>query len=405
MQGSNWIGLRERNNFSYTLGQTPIYKSNCKNSLVISDSNKGNIEGISDHALILENGKEYLIPITEINRILEVAQNLLGERKIFYKKPSSILERETLNDLGKEFIHEKVFENYGVLIESVKKIQTKKGKHRVYEVASNKGIKFMLKYYGKDLNLFKSQINFLEENTLFSKIVNTRNLKSYVIFGDSIYYLEEFIEGNPMPTNSKFYYILVGKHLALVHNEFNKKAFMMNGLENRLNQKANPLSESNLISMKIDLGQNFGEYFSVENSNSFFEDLQDSENSLPFQIIHGDLNKSNLIWNGNNPKTIDFETINFSKRINEFIPALLLEGNLSIPRYSSGSLKELLDSYDSYSDKRLSEKERKILPDFLKISLLKSYVIYVIRRNLTNEKFKDQIEESLNIIGDEKNVY
>lgn len=405
MQRNNWIGLRERDNFAYTLGQHPVYSPDCKNSLIISDSNKGEIEGISNQALIFEKGKRYLLPIEKIKKILDIAQNSLGDKGIIYQKPSSILERESLSNLNEDFICKNIFEDYGFFIDSVKEIETKKGKHRVYEISSEDGTKFMLKYYGKDLNLFNAQTNLLQSNPLFSKIIPSKKRKIPFMVGKSIYYLEEFLEGNSLPQDRGSYYNLVGNHMALIHNEFNKKSSLMKGLEKCLIQEGNPLSESNLISMKLDLGQNFENYFSAENINLFFENLNSSKVSFPLKIIHGDLNKSNLIWNENRAKAIDFEMINFSRRINEFIPALLLEGNLSIPKYDFGSLKQILEGYGSLSKIKLTFEEINLLPDFLKISLMKSYVIYTIRRNLTNEKFKKQIENSLDILGGEINVH
>jgi len=405
MQKSNWVGLRERDNFAYTRGQFPVYSPDCKNNLIVSDSTSGNIEGISNHALIIEKGKEFKIPIGNVREILGFARDLIKNQKISYKKPSSILERESLNNFNENFIRENIFENYGLFIESTKEIQTKKGNHRVYELSSNNGAKFMLKYYGKDLNRFKAQTKVLEGISFFPKIITSKNLTLPLMMGNSIYYLEEFLEGTSSPRNKESHFPLIGKHIALIHNEFNKKIPSMTGLEKCLNQEGNSLSESNLISMKLDLDQNFKDYFSTENIISFFENLNNSKDSLPFQIIHGDLNKSNLIWNGNNARAIDFEMINFSKRINEFIPALLFEGNLSIPKYFSGSLKELIDSYDLYSDKKLTEGEIVLLPEFLKISLMKSYAIYVSRRNLLDNNFKNQIENSLNVLEGDVNVY
>jgi hypothetical protein len=263
----------------------------------------------------------------------------------------------------------------------------------------------MLKYYGKDLNLFKAQTNLLEKTSFFPKIIPSRKGNVPFIIGDSIYYLEEFVDGNSLPQDIDLYYHLVGNHMALIHNEFNENSSEINKLEKCLSQEGNPLSESNLISMKIDLGQDFENYFPDEKITSFFRNLRASRNPFPDQILHGDLNKSNLIWRGNKAKVIDFEMINFSKRINEFIPALLFEGDLSIAKYHSGSLKLILDGYNSHSNRRLTDEEISLLPDFLKISLMKSYVIYTIRRNLTNEKFKKQIENSLDILGGEINVH
>ncbi|MCA9487962.1 MAG: phosphotransferase [Nanoarchaeota archaeon] len=404
MQKDNWIGLRERDNFCYTQGQIPSYSPDCKNSLIISDLDKGNIQGISDHALIVENGKKYLIPIEKIKDILSIVQEIIGEKKVIYQKPNSILERESLNNLEEDFIRHNIFEKYGFLIDSIKEIETKKGDHRVYELSSDKG-KFILKYYGKDLNLFNAQTSLLKDNPFFPKVIASKDQTLPIIFGDSIYYLEEFLGGTSFSEDRNSLYSLIGKHMALIHNEFNKKSSLIKGLEKHLIQQGNPLSESNLISMKIDLGENFQRYFSTEDISSFFENIQDFQNSLPSQIIHGDLNKSNLIWNGNDAKAIDFEMINFSRRINEFIPALLLEGNLSIPKYDSESLSQILEGYNSHSNKRLTNEEITVLPDILKISLIKSYAIYVMRRNLNNPDFKNQIKNSLNTLGGETNVH
>jgi Ser/Thr protein kinase RdoA (MazF antagonist) len=263
----------------------------------------------------------------------------------------------------------------------------------------------MLKYYGKDLNLFETQTSLLKENSLFPNVIASKNQTLPIIIGDSIYYLEEFLEGNSFPEDRKSHYSLIGKHMALIHNEFNKKHSLIKGLEKHLIQEGDPFSESNLISMKIDLGESFKEYFSTESIISFFEKIQNAQNSLPFQIIHGDLNKANLIWKRGKAKAIDFEMIHLSKRIHEFIPALLFEGNLSIPKYNSNSLKQILEEYNSHSNMGLTIEETNILPDLLKISLIKSYVIYNLRRNLENDSFKHQIEESLKILEEETNVH
>lgn len=405
MQKDDWVGSREGDNFSYTKGEMPIYGMDCKNSLILSDLRRGQIEGMSNHAFIKKNGKKYLIPIAEFDEILGISKNLFGKEKIFYKKPDSIIERENLEELNEEQLKQNIFKNYGIFIETVNEIKTKKGSRRVYELSSEEGIKFMLKYHGKNLGLFKAQVSLLEGIPTFSKIVSTRNSNSHILFWDSIYYLEEFVEGDSSPLDKERYFNLVGKHLASIHNEFDKKRFSINNLEGILNEEGNVLSESNLISMQIDLGNHFGNDFFLREISSFYNYLYSMRDSLHIQIIHGDLNKSNLIWKRNKPTIIDFETISSSKRIEEFPPALLFEGNLSVPKYNFGSLKELLDSYNFYSNQKLSECEKVILPDFLKFSLIKSYVIYVIRRNLKNEKFKNNIADSLKILGEEANVY
>ncbi len=405
MQKSNWTGLRERDNFAYTRGQSLVYSPDCKNSLIVSDSTKGQVKGISNHALIENLGKRYLIPITKINEIINTSKEIFGRERIFYKKPNSIFEIQNLEALSEKEIKQKILEGYNLEVKNLFEVRTKKGNNRVYKVISNEDKEFMLKYQGKNQELFKLQASFLNGIFSFPRIMPTIDSKPFILFQENIYVLEEFIGGERFPLDKENYFGLVGKHLASIHNEFDKRIIPKKNLEKVLIQEGNPLNESNLISMQIDLEtMQDNEYFLKEMA-SFPDALVQIVNSFPDQIIHGDLNKSNLIWNGNNATTIDFETIQFSKRIRDFIPALLFEGNLSTPNYSPNSLKELIDSYDIHSTRGLSKDEKNILPELLKFSLIKSYVIYVLRRNLEDENFKNQMINNLKILGGETNVY
>ncbi|MCK5625078.1 hypothetical protein KAI04_04515 [Candidatus Pacearchaeota archaeon] len=405
MKKYEWIGLREKDNFSYIKGENPIYDTNCHNSLIISNLEEGVIKGVSNHALIKNSGKNYLIPITKINEIIDLSKEILNESKVFYKKPKSIFEMQNLKDLSEDYIKQKLVENYNLEIKNLLEIKTKKGKNRTYKIISKKNKEFMLKYQGKNSELFEYQSSFLEGISFFPKIISTINSLRYISINNSIYALEEFVEGNKFPLDMENYFNLVGKHLALMHNEFNQKNILKNNLEIVLAQEGNSLSESNLNSMQIDLKINSNNEFFLKEIDSFPKSLGQIVNSFPNQIIHGDLNKSNLIWNENNATIIDSETIRFSQRIKDFIPASLFEGNLNIPSYTPNSLKKLIESYDFYSNQKLSEAEKTILPNLLKFSLIKSYVIYVLRRNLKDEKFKNKIIHNLKLIGGEINVH
>ena len=405
MQKYEWLGAREKDNFSYTRGGIPIYDPTCNNSIIISNLEKGITKRISNHALIETPERSYLIPITEIDEIIGVSKEILKRERIFYKKPNSIFEMQTLEELSEKEIKQKILENYNIEIKNLFEVKTKKGNNRVYKVVSKEDKEFMLKYQGKDQELFEVQASFLKNMFSFPRIMPTINSNHFILFQGNLYALEEFIGGEKFPLNKENYFELVGKHLALMHNEFNKRIIPRKNLENVLIQEGNPLNESNLISMQIDLDtMQDNEYFLKEIA-SFSDALVQTVNSFPDQIIHGDLNKSNLIWNENNATTIDSETIQFSKRIRDFIPALLFEGNLNTPSYTPNSLKELIDSYDLHSTKGLSKDEKNILPELLKFSLIKSYVIYVLRRNLEDEDFKNQIINNLEILGGETNVH
>ncbi|MCX6796424.1 MAG: hypothetical protein NTW06_02905, partial [Candidatus Falkowbacteria bacterium] len=123
------------------------------------------------------------------------------------------------------------------------------------------------------------------------------------------------------------------------------------------------------------------------------------------QIIHGDLNNSNFVWKGNSPKIIDTDNLCFSKRIAEFIPVLFFKGNFERPEYLKGSVKKLVESYDHFVNKKLSDLEKAILGRILGLSLVKLYTIYNVRRNSLDETFEKQIVDNLKLIGEDSNVH
>ncbi len=138
MQKYEWLGTRKKDNFSYTKGEIPIYYSDCKNSIIISDLKEGIIKGISNYALINNQGKSNLIPITAVDEIINFSEKMLGEERVFYKKPKSIFDIQNLENISKEEIKQKIFENYNLEVDNLFEIKTKKGDNRVYKVVSKK---------------------------------------------------------------------------------------------------------------------------------------------------------------------------------------------------------------------------------------------------------------------------
>ena len=82
MQKYEWLGAREKDNFSYTRGGIPIYDPTCNNSIIISNLEKGITKRISNHALIETPERSYLIPITEIDEIIGVSKEILKRERI-----------------------------------------------------------------------------------------------------------------------------------------------------------------------------------------------------------------------------------------------------------------------------------------------------------------------------------
>ena len=141
MQNHVWTGTRERDNFFYTNGAIPVCSSNCHNSLIISNSKNGSIESISDYALIEDEKRAYIIPITETDEIINHASKILKNGKIFYQKPKSISERENLETLSEDKIKQKIFDSYDIEINNLSEIKKDKTEF----------INFFLK---KEVNLF-----------------------------------------------------------------------------------------------------------------------------------------------------------------------------------------------------------------------------------------------------------
>lgn len=401
----DWVGLRERDNFFYTKGEVPLCDSDCKNSIVLSNLEEGFVNGISNHALIKDKDKSYLIPITEIDEVVKLSSMILNKEKIFYQKPKSISERENLGYLDKEEIRQKILDNYNLDIGRLFEIRNKKGKNRIYKLISKEDEEFILKYRGNNLDLFNAQFKLLEDSIYFPRVIPTINSDSHILFNKDIYALEEFVRGKKLSLNRVNYFEFLGRNLALMHNEICSKARRDKNLEDALTQEGDFLSESNLISTQIDLRNNPDNQFLLKEIEFFSKNIIQMLAFLPSQIIHGDLNKSNLIWNGNNVKMIDSENVRFSKRIREFIPILLFKGNFQIPNYVKNSAMELLKSYDSYSDNKLNEEECVILPELLKFSLVKLYTIYNLRKNKVSNEFKKEIINNLKVVGGELNVY
>ncbi len=185
-----------------------------------------------------------------------------------------------------------------------------------------------------------------------------------------------------------------------MHNEINSKSNKT--LEKNLLQEDLFFTESNILSNILDFNSFSGNNLFTNILKDYLDMYKKNSNDFALQIIHGDLNKSNLLWNKDIPKMIDSENIAFSKRLKEFIPALLFEGNLKYPKYNSRSLIKFLINYNLNSNLHLNESETHFLPLILKNSLIKLYDIYCIRRNFESKDFKKNIYESIKLIDEEK---
>ncbi len=400
MKDYKWTASRERDNFYYTCGQRVFFDRECRNSLVISDRTNGEIKGISNTAIITKGKTQRIIPIFKTGEIFYEGLKVLGGG-IHYLKPASIIQRENLSFLSEEEILSCLTGFYGFSAEETEKIRDITGKNKVYLIQTKKK-KYVLKYRKKPISEIEAE--FLESGSFFPKLIRGKNgLEANI--GESLYTLEEFLPGVILLREKEGYFSLVGKNVALMHNEFNRIVKETKGLESYLEEKS-LFNESNLISMNLDLS--FLERIKKELKDGAYAVLRnDFLRKIPFlysQVIHGDLNASNFIWEGNSPRVIDTENLCFSKRISEFIPILLFKGNFDKPKYLRRSMEELVKTYDLFTDKKITELEKALLADILKLSLIKLYAIYNIRRNNQNEKFEEQIVNDLKLISEDSNA-
>ena len=198
------------------------------------------------------------------------------------------------------------------------------------------------------------------------------------------------------------YFSLLGGHIGLLHNHFSNFLKRNKWIKEVLAPIGSRTSESNLISFYFDLatGKTNNTVLLSELERIIEKDLDTQMRSLPIALIHGDLNHSNLIWQENNPKIVDSETIKHSSRLNEFESPLLFGGNMEKPRYIKGSLEVMAYSYNQSSKVPLSKEEIKVLPSLLKYALLQNFVVRKIRRRLKDESYLGEITENLKLIDD-----
>ena len=159
--------------------------------------------------------------------------------------------------------------------------------------------------------------------------------------------------------------------------------------------------------MSLDLGISKNRLNSRLNEEAYLilkKDLPNLVRSLPEQIIHGDLNTSNFIQLENGIKVIDTEILDTSRRINEFVPLLLFEGNLNPPRYISGSLRSMLNAYNNFSNKKVANEERNILSTILKLAMIKTYTIYHIRRNCINSSLEEFVLNNIKSLTEDEDA-
>ncbi|MCH8945471.1 MAG: phosphotransferase [Nanoarchaeota archaeon] len=402
-ENNEWNFFRENDNCAYIRGKI-AYEGGCQNNLIISPYQSNNLNNVKNAFVFVGNSFIEISPISDISNSINKGKRKLSNQEISYHIPKSVSEMENLDKKDLRNLEQLIYKHYGIASEKITMMPSKSKNRGIYYLEDKKGERYVFKLRSKD----KTRAELLSEivesvPNLFPKNYRRLDSSSHVLeLSDGLYGLESFVEGETKERNLD-YFSLLGKNVGLLHRELVNFLRGHQKAREILNSPHSDLSESNIISAYLDLN--------VENSDKGFllseleriidQDISYKTQNLTKSLIHKDLNQSNILWVGEGPVIIDSESIDFSTRINEFAPALLLQGNRNRPNYVRGSLQELVNYYNKTSNNSLSIEEESVLPALLKYSLIKYYVVRNIRRNVGEAKELEELEKDLNKINQE----
>ncbi len=395
--------FRQKDNHAYINGNI-FYEGDCKNNIIISPYLTNKLVNIKNTFVFVGDSFIEVSPISDISNVINKGKKKLSNQEIVYHIPKSVFERENLieKDLGE--LKRKITQKYGIRIKTISKFNKERVKNSMYYIKDERR-EYILKFRGRNKN--KAELlSMIAENVpnYFPLNFHRKDSSNFTFeIEEESYGLEELIRNLSPKVRDVRYFSLLGAHIGLLHRQFSD--FIKNNKEVKklLVSVGGYANESNLISLYLDLSKSELEhkYLLSELDKIIEERLDNRMSSLPRSLIHKDLNHSNLIWQKDNFKIIDSETIEISNRLNEFESPLLFEGNMEKPKYVKGSLYTLINSYNQSSDIPLSKEEIKILPYLIKYTLLKKFVIRKIRRGVDDIDYLEWIKRNLNIVDED----
>jgi Ser/Thr protein kinase RdoA (MazF antagonist) len=397
--------FRERDNHSYIVGEIN-YQGECRNNLIVSSYEINSLKNVKNALIFANLDKIEISPISTFSDFFEENKKLLLG-KINYHIPKRVFMREDLPLINLDSLKEKLTEKYGLKPKKISHLGGGRSQNGGYFIQDETKRKFVFKFRGEDeerSELISKMLNKVPE--YFPKIYpRLDGFNRYTLeIGGNRFGLEEFIEQTEKKEISLEYFSLFGKHLGKFHNQLSLASLGDAPLKKILTCGEN-FNESSMFSLYIDLINNekkgnelFLKFINEMVSGDFYKGIK----GLPSKLIHRDLNSSNVLWIGDKPKIIDLEFLGFYKRINEFVAPLLLDGNMRRPNYLKSSFQNLIESYDSVANETLSQNEKEILPNLLKYSLLKFYVVRSIRRGIEDREYLQVLKNNFKDIG-EKN--
>lgn len=387
--------FREANNHAYVEGKI-VYKGDCKNNLVISPYIDNSLRDVRNAFVFAGDSFIEVSPIYDLKEVIEKAKFQLSRNRIKYNIPFSVLTRERLNkkDLGN--LERVLRESYGIISKEIVPITLRSKNEGIFYLNDRTGNKYIFKFKNKDKNRAELLSEVAESvPDIFPKNYPRIDSQKYTVeLGDGFYGLESFVEGETKERNLE-YFSLIGENIGKLHQEF--EHFLRNHpkTDEFLGQSHSSLSESNLISLYLDIFlDNSDEFLLSELERLVNRNFSSKATSSQKTLIHRDLNQSNILWVNDSPIIIDSESMGITEKINEFAPALLLQGNRNRPNYVPNSMDFILRFYHG-----LSPDEELVLPDLLKYSLIRYYVVRNIRRNLGESTELERLKNDLNQVN------
>src|SRR3989338_1655324 len=330
---------RKDSNHAYVFGSV-CYGGDCHNNLIVSNYWLNRLQNIRNAFILANNSGVEIFPIFNMPEIISRGNEILS-RRIKYNPPERVLSRENFPEINVDQLCVELRFRYGIDARRIRQLDEYRLKNRIYLV--NEGnTRFILKYRGADKG----------ESELISKILNEipgyfpriyarkDNPELYTFrVGKNYFGLEDFILGDNEKEINLDYFSLIGGHIGSLHNLFSslssKKPILLKKLK-----RGDFLNQSTAVSIYLDLinsNKNKHDYLISSINEVVQRDLFNSLFKLPVSLVHRDLNHSNLIWNRNNPKIVDSESIGIWRREEEFIAPLLLSGNMVRPDYVKNS--------------------------------------------------------------------
>lgn len=394
--------FREKNNFSYSSGSVEF--NECDNCVVLSDFNSNYINGIRDSLVLASKGDVLVMSFSNLEKILEIVEKHLVGRSIKYSIPQSVVLREDLvkKDIGG--LRKEIISKYGLKPIDIKPIKRGRTRFGLYYVKVDSEWEFVLKYQGQKQCHADVIANISNKYpSIFSKVRKRSDSEGFTFrLEDGLYGLEEFIHGKVNRDKTPRFYRQMGRLITRLHDNLNDFIEANPSSIQYLSTESRHLSESNLLAIWLDLTNHYRSYELASKviRDLITEDVSNKVQSLPKATIHGDLNRSNIIWNGSNPRIIDKETIKISRRVMELQIPLLFTGPTGFPEYSSKSLEYLSEGL-ALGGKPLSKEEFSLMGHLLKYCLIKNYAVRNIRRGLDQDQRLTNLNLNLKRIGSE----